>query len=261
VWNWLGYLQLTQKSLPLDVPLWPSFSREQVERKIKVLHPGVAYDDIYKLNTQSGTQLDGFRHFAHMPSNTFYNNTKGDDIFGPNANEKCSIHFWAEHGIVGRGVFLDWEYAKSHGKAYDPWEYIAFSNKELAACGKSQGIDIRPASQRGDILPGDILVIRGGWAEAYNSRTPEVRETAGKRRHVLGHEDGQRYAGVGQEEKNVNWLHDCYFSCVGGDMPSFEAWPIHEGKSHLPSVISYGQVYTKKFLPWTVVPMRAVSEY
>lgn len=222
----------TTLSLPLDVPRWPAFTREPFEHEIKVLHPGVAYDDKYKLNTQSGTQIDGFRHFAHMPSNTFYNNTKGDDIYGPNANEKCSIHFWAEHGIAGRGVFLDyWEFAKSSGKNYDPWEYHPFSYDDLTACGKAQGIDIRPSSQGGDILPGDILLIRGGWAEAYNTRTPEQRQTAGNRKHVLGHDDGQRWAGIGQEERNVNWLHDCYFSCVGGDMPSFEAWPSYEGKS------------------------------
>lgn len=51
-------------NLPLDVPLWPAFHREQFEHEIKVLSPGIAYDDKYKLNTQSGTQLDGFRHFA-----------------------------------------------------------------------------------------------------------------------------------------------------------------------------------------------------
>lgn len=32
-------------NLPLDVPLWPAFTREQFEHEIKVLHPGVAYDD------------------------------------------------------------------------------------------------------------------------------------------------------------------------------------------------------------------------
>ncbi|RFU24425.1 hypothetical protein B7463_g11913, partial [Scytalidium lignicola] len=216
-------------NLPLDVPLVPAFTREPFEHEIKILHPGVAYDDKYKLNTQSGTQLDGFRHFAHIPSNTFYNNTKGEDIVGPNANEKCSIHFWAEHGIAGRGVFLDfWEYTKSQGKHYDPWEHYAFSYDDLAACGKAQGIDIRPKSQGGDILPGDILLVRGGWTEVYNSRTPEQRKTAALREHLLGLEDKQQYAGVGQEEKIVDWLHDSYFSCVGGDMPSFEAWPSHK---------------------------------
>jgi hypothetical protein len=61
-------------SLPLDVPKIPSFGREEFKHDIKILHPGIAYDDLYTLNTQSGTQWDGFRHFAHIPSGTFYNN-------------------------------------------------------------------------------------------------------------------------------------------------------------------------------------------
>lgn len=43
-------------SLPLDIPKIPSFGREQFKHEIKILHPGIAYDDLYTLNTQSGTQ-------------------------------------------------------------------------------------------------------------------------------------------------------------------------------------------------------------
>jgi hypothetical protein len=49
-------------SLPLNVPEQPAFSREKFKHKIKVLADGIAYDDQYELNTQSGTQWDGFRH-------------------------------------------------------------------------------------------------------------------------------------------------------------------------------------------------------
>jgi len=50
-------------------------------------------------------------------------------------------------------------------------------------------------------------------------------------RHGTGRDgdDGQRYAGVSQEQKILDWLHDCYFSSVAGDAPAFEAWPTHEG--------------------------------
>jgi hypothetical protein len=122
-----------------------------------------------------------------MPSKTFYNGTKGKDIVGPDANEKCSIHYWAEHGIVGRGVLLDiWRYANAKGETFDPWEYHSFSYELLEACGRAQGIDIRPEAQGGDILPGDILMIRGGWTSAYRGRSDEERKTAGNRKHLLG---------------------------------------------------------------------------
>lgn len=48
------------------------------------------------------------------------------------------------------------------------------------------------------------------------------------RPHAPGKDDGQRWAGVKQEEAMIDWLHDCYFAAVAGDAPSFEAWPSHE---------------------------------
>lgn len=107
-------------NLPLSVPKVPGFGREPFEHEIKPLVEGMAYDDKYKLNTQSGTQWDGLRHIAHIATQTFYNGTKGTDIVGPAADpHKCGIHHWAEHGIVGRGILIDyWTYAEEKGIVY-----------------------------------------------------------------------------------------------------------------------------------------------
>ncbi|KAK2775710.1 hypothetical protein FQN52_003964 [Onygenales sp. PD_12] len=216
--------------LPLNVPEQPAFGRERFVHKIKTLTEGVAYDDQYELNTQSGTQWDGFRHFAHIPTNTFYNGTKAHDIVGPNANHKCSIHHWAEHGIAGRGVLLDYRaYAKANGINYDPYSSHAITFDELQKCGKAQGIDIRPQSQGGDIKPGDLLLIRSGFVENYHERSPEERTELALRGHGTGDEiEAQKFAGVAQEEAVLDWLHDCYFAGVAGDAPSFERWPTPE---------------------------------
>ncbi|KAL5390265.1 hypothetical protein DPSP01_001837 [Paraphaeosphaeria sporulosa] len=217
--------EIVPVNLPLNVPNQPAFGREIFKHEIKVLAENLAYDDIYHLNTQSGTQWDGFRHFAHMATGNFYNGAKGSDIVGPSANEKCSIHHWADHGIAGRAVLLDYRaYARSKGITYDPFDHHAITYAQLAACGKEQGIDIRPAAQGGDIHIGDILLIRSGWKEAYDSKTPEERSKAALRTHEPGN-DGQRWTGVAQEEEILDWLHDSYFAAVGGDAPAFEAWP------------------------------------
>jgi hypothetical protein len=101
------------------MPEQPAFGRETFQHQIKILADGYAYDDLYVMNTQSGTQWDGFRHFAYFPTAEFYNGVKGDDICGPNANMRDSMHHWAEHGIAGRGVLLDYRsYAKSKGLNY-----------------------------------------------------------------------------------------------------------------------------------------------
>ena len=144
---------------------------------------------------------------------------------GPNANLKCSVHHWAEHGIAGRGVLLDYRsYAKANGIDYDPYSPHAITYDELQKCGKAQGIDIRPESQGGDIKVGDILMIRSGFVEAYYERTPEERTKLALRPHGMEN-DQQIYAGVAQEEAMLDWLHDCYFAAVGGDAPAFEKWP------------------------------------
>jgi hypothetical protein len=158
--------------------------------------------------------------------------TKDADIVGPAANHKCSIHHWAEHGIAGRGVLLDYRgYAHRKGINYDPYDYYPISWEELYQCGKDQGIDIRPAAQGGDIKIGDMLFVRSGWREAYDSKSVEERSQKALR-HGSGMdgEDGQRYAGLSQEQKILDWLHDCYFATVGGDAPAFEAWPTHESE-------------------------------
>ncbi|RFU28540.1 hypothetical protein B7463_g7806, partial [Scytalidium lignicola] len=216
-------------NLPLNVPEAPAFGRPQFKHRIKPLDPGYAYDDEYDLNTQSGTQWDGFRHIAHRPTGNFYNGVKGDDIEGPNKNDKDGVHYLAEHGIAGRGVLIDyWSYAKSVGIEYDPWVYYTISYDELVKAGKFQGLDIRPASQGGDIHIGDLLFIRSGFTETYHSKSPEARAIGTSRKHTHGTESGQRWAGIKQEEVMIDWLHDCYFSAVAGDAPSFEAWPTQE---------------------------------
>lgn len=180
-------------NLPLDKPKTPGFGREVFKHEIKALLPGYAYDDIYHLNTQSGTQWDGFRHCAHMASGKFYNGITAEDIVGPKANTKIGMQHWAEKGIVGRGILLDyWGYAMAVGKKYDPFELHAISWEELKLCGEAQGVDIRPKKEGGDIEVGDLLFIRSGWCEAYEGRTAEEREKAALRKHVLGPDDEQR---------------------------------------------------------------------
>lgn len=57
---------LTSRSLPLQVPEQPAFGREVFKHEIKTLGENVAYDDVYHMNTQSGTQWDGFRHVSPL---------------------------------------------------------------------------------------------------------------------------------------------------------------------------------------------------
>ncbi|KAF7557949.1 hypothetical protein G7Z17_g264 [Cylindrodendrum hubeiense] len=151
-------------------------------------------------------------------------NANGDDVVGPNANKKCSIEHWAQRGIAGRGILLDFrEYAKKHGINYDAYDTCEISFQQLVDCGKEQGIDIRPEAQGGDIKIGDILFVRSGWVETYYQKSVEELKVLEAR----GLEE-LKFVGLSQEQAILDWLHDSYFAAVAGDAPTFEAWPTNE---------------------------------
>jgi len=142
---------------------------------------------------------------------------------------KCSQHHWSNHGIAGRGILLDWRsYADKKGIPFNSYEADRISYADLEACGRDQGIDIRPQAQGGDVQIGDMLFIRSGFVQSYWAKSAEERNKLALRPHALGPDDGQRWAGVKQEEPMIDWLHDCYFATVGGDAPAFEAWPTNQ---------------------------------
>lgn len=62
-------------------PKQPSFHRQPVEHTIKQ-HPLSPYifDDFYNMNSQSGTQWDGLRHFGHLGLKKLYNNLSPDEV-------------------------------------------------------------------------------------------------------------------------------------------------------------------------------------
>ncbi|RJE22987.1 hypothetical protein PHISCL_04678 [Aspergillus sclerotialis] len=220
--------EMVRLDLPLHIPEPPAFGRQPFEHKITELAPGIAYDDSYSLNTQSGTQWDGFRHCAHIQTQTFYNGTKPSDILGPTPTpNKCSIHHWAQHGIAGRAILLDyWTYAQTHSKAYDPYKRHPITLSELKACAQWQGLNLAPQSQGGDIKVGDILLVRSGFVHRYDSLSPADRKAGALRD---SHTD-MEWAGVSQGEEMKDWLHDCYFAAVAGDSPTFECWPAPAGE-------------------------------
>lgn len=206
--------------LPSNVPSVPAFGRQEFKHKIKALTEGKAYDDLYDMNTQSGTQWDGFRHVAHQSTSIFYNNTSSSDFTNGNeSSTKCSIHHWRDNGFTGRGILLDYKtYAEDQGIKYDTATSHEIDYNALVACGKYQGLDIRPVSQGGDIRPGDILLVRTGWTQDYYTRTADHNKSLALR-------ESQNWIGVKPQAETIDWLHDCYFSAVGGDAPAFERWP------------------------------------
>ncbi|KAH7010399.1 putative cyclase-domain-containing protein [Ilyonectria destructans] len=192
------------------------FGREPFMHSIKSLGPA-GNDEVLSMNSQSGSQWDGFRHVSvpHDGGWVFYNNTTPEEVKN---TTKCGVQAWSKEGVVGRGVLLDyWGYC---GKSYDVNTRHPISAKDLMACAKAQGVEFQY---------GDILLIRTGWIETYEGLSKEDRI---KLTEVPAYQ--HNFVGVDQSHEMADFLHDNYFSVVASDSPAFEVWPqIKEWNHHI----------------------------
>jgi hypothetical protein len=147
--------------IQLDWPLhnvqFPGFGRKefsQTKIDLNRLLNFKAMDDELYINTQSGSQWDSLKHFAHQKTGKYYNGLTHEQAVSTDTN---GIHNWCERGgIVGRGVLVDWLawYEKHKGEAPNPVSRHEILAEELDAALEWQGTTTRP---------GDILLIRSGY--------------------------------------------------------------------------------------------------
>lgn len=190
----------------------PGFTREKLRHTMKDLKPlgMVAWDDLIHINTQSGSQWDGLRHWGHQDTGLYYNGLKHDDISDPAHRDVNSLHHWSKRGgIVGRAVLIDYaSWAERNGIVYAATARYEISVRDIEAIAKEQGVEFRPA---------DILLIRTGWVKWYNDASDEDR--------IKGARDGHGHVGLAGNAESVEWLWDHHFAAVAGDNIAFEAWP------------------------------------
>ncbi|KAF1970620.1 hypothetical protein BU23DRAFT_581956 [Bimuria novae-zelandiae CBS 107.79] len=178
--------------------------------KIDLLEPlnFQAMDDELYINTQSGSQWDSLKHFAHQKTGKYYNGLTHEQAVNSDTN---GIHNWCERGgIVGRGVLIDWLawYEEHKGKAPSPVSRHEIPVDELEAALKWQGTTMRP---------GDIMIIRSGYVRWHNNASESERKS--------GTQESSMSIGMAGNEKSVRWLYDHHFSAVAGDTVAFESWP------------------------------------
>lgn len=185
----------------------PGFGRKPLEHKVFSLDPYKAHDDEIAINTQAGSQWDGFKHWGHQKSGMYYNNLKHEDVMNTNDN---GIHHISERGgIVGRGVLLDYvRYAEQKGIKYDPWTRHEITVADLNAICEEQGVELKQ---------GDVIIVRSGFVKKYEEATEDER--------IQGVQNGHNYIGIQGCEEMVEWLWDHHFSAIAGDTIAMEAWP------------------------------------
>ncbi|KAL8944019.1 MAG: hypothetical protein Q9216_000728 [Gyalolechia sp. 2 TL-2023] len=197
---------------PLDAQRVPSFGRQAFHKNVFQKPPRTVNDDVWTFNTQSSTQWDGLRHFAYQKEEKFYNGVTLKDIYSTQDSSMNGIHVWAEKGIVGRGILLDFHsWRLAHDVTYNPFETGAISLEQMHAVLRDQGTQIRY---------GDILFIRSGYVDAFSKIAQEKIEE-------LASVIPPHLSGVEQSKGVLEWIWK-NFSAVAGDQPSFECWPSRE---------------------------------
>ncbi|KAI0197268.1 hypothetical protein EV127DRAFT_329778 [Xylaria flabelliformis] len=200
------------------------FQRAAFHQELIAKAPRIVNDDVWTFNSQVSTQWDGLRHFGYQDAQLFYNGVSMSDIHHVDEetgkrSTVLGIHAWAEQGIVGRGVLIDYHawraspegQAQSKVKDYNSFESVSIPLEDLQACLKSQGTELKF---------GDILFIRSGFMASLATKTQD--ELSAYRAVVPHH-----FGGVEQSEDMLRWIWD-NFAAVAGDQPSFERWPTKE---------------------------------
>ena len=153
---------------------FPGFGRKPFEQTKVDLLPLLdfkAMDDELYINTQSGSQWDSLKHYAHQATGRYYNGLTHQEAATSDTN---GIHNWCERGgIVGRGVLVDWlSWFEAHqGEAPNPVSRHEITVDELEKTLEWQGTTTRP---------GDIMMIRSGyvrWHKYVISNYPHLRFT------------------------------------------------------------------------------------
>ncbi|KAK0720012.1 hypothetical protein B0H67DRAFT_599610 [Lasiosphaeris hirsuta] len=196
------------------------FNRRPFHQELFCKPPRTINDDIWTFNSQGSSQWDSLRHFGYQKEKLFYNGVTMEDIHGVNEKGQKStvngIQAWAEQGIVGRGVLVDYHswrqrQTEPRHKTFDPFTTTPIPLSDLQACLLDQGTTLQF---------GDILLIRSGWMHAYAAKPP--LELAALQAVLPPH-----FAGLEQSEEMLRWIWE-HFSAVAGDQPSFECWPTQQ---------------------------------
>jgi len=215
-----------------------NFNRAPIQHHIVPLLNGSAFDDIYTFNPQQSSQWDGLRHFSapwpasdepdrrlfvSLPSGCQkllltschqYGGVTSEEIID-RSSTRIGIHHWADEGICGRGVLLDYaSYAKRHGI-----KYSSFSDHSIPL-----SVLLEVAREQNDLQfrRGDILLIRIGLIQEWeNTMTAEEKQ-------AYAESSTPKHAGVEGTDEMLRWIWNSGFAAVAGDSMSFEVYPPQE---------------------------------
>jgi kynurenine formamidase len=185
-------------NLAIDAFDPPLFGRSPLLHHVVEASRNDAEDILDSFNPQASSQLDGLAHVRAREHGYFDGSLELED-----ARAALGMHHWARSGIAGRGILLDAQVALGTDFA-DPLDGAGISPDDLERIAQLQGVALRP---------GDILLIRTGWAPTY------LALSADDKSKVTG------WSGLEATEAMAQFLWDHRISLVGSDNPAVENGP------------------------------------
>jgi kynurenine formamidase len=202
-------------NLPIDIPDPPLFTRGKHRHTIKQFSHYILDDYLDNFYPQASSQWDALCHVKH-PKLGGYNGYPDHEITGYGGS-KLGIDNLARHGIAGRGILADVaRYYERNGKQINLATNDVVPLDDLLATLEMQ---------KTAVWPGDILLVRIGWTQAYRAMSDEQKAELARETKTPGIEGSARTA---------RWLWEQHIAAVASDSPGLEAIPP-------PDVSDFGQ--------------------
>ena len=199
-------------SLPLDQPNPGMFPGRPGYTHHREVTRGGGDDSIDGFQMQGSSQWDGLRH-VRFRDRGFYQGVQDEEVHGPG---RIGMEHWAKKGIFGRGILIDmYRYGVEGG--YDPFSRVVLDGPMMEKIAKAENIEFQP---------GDIVLIRTGWANKYATLDQAGREAlVGS---IKGEEDptAHQCAGIAAGKEFAEWIWNHHPATLCGDNPALEALPI-----------------------------------
>jgi kynurenine formamidase len=210
----LGALRLPRRGVTfnLDYPINdfdpPPYGARNIPEHVMFGANPFHFDDyVDGFYLQASSQIDALRHIG-SPQSGFYRGVPAEELTTSSA--ELGIQSVAQRGILGRGVLLDVErFLASAGRP------IVQTTNHLITVAD---LEDTAASQSLVIEPGDILLIRTGWAHHYR----EILDR-GQRESLRKH---LTVPGLIQSHEMAAWLWDHQVAMVASDNTALEAFPV-----------------------------------
>jgi kynurenine formamidase len=191
----------------IDRPAKNSYRRAPKRVHLGADNPVGRDDYIDRFFLQYSSQWDGLRHIVDRDG-VFYNNTPAA-VVDADGSGALGIHLWAERGIAGRGVLLD--VARHLEAAGTPIDLTSSQHIGVDV------LDATAAAQNVEVEPGDVVLVRTGWAGWYETLNGDDQ---------LSYAAGDIQPGIVPGRAAAEWLWDHHVAAVAADNAAFEAMPI-----------------------------------